>query len=184
MRSIVSSQRSGFNYWTASNRIESHRIESHWMVFINMHLFLYRIVPMYRDTNRIVFFMRFTPLIHTMFYINKCNIQMPKQHSVKTGIVLKYVQETVGKSMGLQNLSFFSWTRLWLYFRQTLTLKMNQKTFFLLVRDLWRSITHTTLPVSVNVTYIYLSLSQVKQSNFINWIITLSTHNEHPGESL
>ena len=39
----------------ASNHIESNRTES---FFINMHLFLYRIVPMYRDTNRIVFVMR------------------------------------------------------------------------------------------------------------------------------
>src|SRR4029434_7881370 len=45
-----------------SYRIASNRTES---FFINMHLFLYRIVPMYRDTNRIVF-ERFTPLVYSV----------------------------------------------------------------------------------------------------------------------
>ena len=42
------------------NCIESHRIVSNRTesFFINMHLFLYRIVPMYQDANRIVFAMR------------------------------------------------------------------------------------------------------------------------------
>ena len=47
-------------YFQLLNCIESHRIASHRTesFFNNMHLFLYRIVTMYRDTNRIVFFMR------------------------------------------------------------------------------------------------------------------------------
>ena len=58
MRSIVSSQLSVFNYWTASNRIESPRIESYWIVFYQHASFLvsYRAHVSIYESDRFCFF--------------------------------------------------------------------------------------------------------------------------------